>query len=177
MLPADSISMALWFLLPPLARLQVVIFLYLLDNDTSFVILASTFVGILIEFWKVRLRFCVQTTFALCHASHEVRFSFYTAAQTGQCLRSARSSPVVAGSPKQTLVPNGCALSAEQITKAMDVTLDRSGPLPRLRFKNRESYQKSRTQEYDAQAMRYLSYVLYPLVSAQQLHAWAGTPP
>lgn len=33
---------------------QVVIFLYLLDNDTSFVILASTFVGILIEFWKVR---------------------------------------------------------------------------------------------------------------------------
>ena len=58
----------------------------------------------------------------------------------------------------------------------MDVTLDRSGPLPRLRFKNRESYQKSRTQEYDAQAMRYLSYVLYPLVSAQQLHACSGTP-
>jgi Cleft lip and palate transmembrane protein 1 (CLPTM1) len=47
----------------------------------------------------------------------------------------------------------------------MDVTIDRSGPLPRLRFKNRDSYQKSRTQEYDAQAMRYLSYVLYPLVS------------
>jgi Cleft lip and palate transmembrane protein 1 (CLPTM1) len=36
---------------------QVVIFLYLLDNDTSFVILASTFVGILIEFWKVHLLF------------------------------------------------------------------------------------------------------------------------
>ena len=33
---------------------QVVIFLYLLDNETSFVILASTFVGILIEFWKAR---------------------------------------------------------------------------------------------------------------------------
>lgn len=30
------------------------IFLYLLDNETSFVILASTFVGIIIEFWKAR---------------------------------------------------------------------------------------------------------------------------
>ena len=56
---ADNISIASWILLPPLARSQVVIFLYLLDNDTSFVILASTFVGILIEFWKVRLCFCV----------------------------------------------------------------------------------------------------------------------
>lgn len=52
-----------------------------------------------------------------------------------------------------------------QITKAMDVTIDRSGSFPMLSFKNRESYQKSRTEEYDAQAMRYLSYVLYPLVS------------
>lgn len=51
-----------------------------------------------------------------------------------------------------------------QITKAMDVTIDRSGPVPKLKFANRESYQKSRTEEYDAQAMRYLSYVLYPLV-------------
>ena len=48
-----------------MVRPQVVIFLYLLDNDTSFVILASTFVGILIEFWKVRLRFCVRTNCGL----------------------------------------------------------------------------------------------------------------
>ena len=33
--------------------MQAVIFLYLLDNDTSFVILASSGIGLLIEFWKV----------------------------------------------------------------------------------------------------------------------------
>lgn len=34
---------------------QLIIFLYLLDSETSFVVLASSFVGTLIEFWKVRL--------------------------------------------------------------------------------------------------------------------------
>ena len=33
--------------------MQAVIFLYLLDNNTSFVVLASSFVGLLIELWKV----------------------------------------------------------------------------------------------------------------------------
>lgn len=32
---------------------QAIIFLYLLDNDTSFVVLASTAVGVAIEFWKL----------------------------------------------------------------------------------------------------------------------------
>lgn len=36
-----------------ISPVQVVIFLYLLDNDTSFVILASSGIGLLIEFWKV----------------------------------------------------------------------------------------------------------------------------
>ena len=53
-------------------------FLYLLDNDTSFVILASSGIGLLIEFWK--------------------------------------------------------------ITRAMDVSIDRSGSIPRLRFKDKASY-------------------------------------
>ena len=57
---------------------QAVIFLYLLDNETSMVILASSGIGLLIEFWK--------------------------------------------------------------ITRAMDVSLDRSGSFPRLRFKDRSSY-------------------------------------
>eukprot|EP00210_Caulerpa_lentillifera_P000896 g867.t1 len=35
------------------AACQVIVFLYLLDNDTSFVVLLSTGVGVLIEFWKV----------------------------------------------------------------------------------------------------------------------------
>lgn len=32
---------------------QVIIFLYLVDNDTSFVVLVSSFIGLLIEAWKI----------------------------------------------------------------------------------------------------------------------------
>ncbi len=38
----------------PLAATQLVILLYLLDNNTSFIILASSAVGLAIEFWKVQ---------------------------------------------------------------------------------------------------------------------------
>lgn len=90
---------------------QLIIFLYLLDNETSFVVLMSSGVGTAIEFWKV--------------------------------------------------------------TKAMNVTLDRRGRLPRIRFRDRASYSQSQTDRYDAEAMRYLSYVLYPLVVGYAIYALA----
>lgn len=42
--------------------------------------------------------------------------------------------------------------------------VDRSRGFPLLRFRDRESYAGNRTKEYDDLAMRYLSYLLYPLV-------------
>ena len=51
-----------------------------------------------------------------------------------------------------------------QVTKAMNVSIDRSGAFPRLKFEDRESYTESMTAKYDAEAMRYLAWVLYPLV-------------
>ena len=56
----------------------MVIFLYLLDNETSMVVLGSAGIGTLIEFWK--------------------------------------------------------------ITRAVDVTIDRSGTIPMLRFKDKAGY-------------------------------------
>ncbi|GFP93378.1 cleft lip and palate transmembrane protein 1 homolog [Phtheirospermum japonicum] len=77
---------------------QLVVFLYLLDNETSWMILASSGIGCCIEFWK--------------------------------------------------------------IGKAMHIEVDRSGKIPRLRFRDRESYASNKTKEYDDLAMKYLSYVL-----------------
>jgi hypothetical protein len=57
---------------------QLIILLYLMDNDTSFVVLFSSFLGLLIEFWKV--------------------------------------------------------------TQAMNVTIDRSGPYPKIKFADKDSY-------------------------------------
>nr|CAB3487125.1 unnamed protein product [Digitaria exilis] len=81
---------------------QLIVFLYLLDNDTSWMILASSGIGVCIEFWK--------------------------------------------------------------IGKAMHIEIDRSGKIPMLRFKDRESYSQNKTKEYDALAMKYLTYVLFLLV-------------
>jgi hypothetical protein len=89
---------------------QLVIFLYLLDNETSFVVLMSTGVGTAIEFWKV--------------------------------------------------------------TKAMDVSITRTaGGIPYVTFKDRATYVSSQTDKYDAEAMRYLSYVLYPLVGGYAVYS------
>eukprot|EP00882_Tetradesmus_deserticola_P005055 GHRQ01005326.1.p1 GENE.GHRQ01005326.1~~GHRQ01005326.1.p1 ORF type:complete len:625 (+),score=278.98 GHRQ01005326.1:193-2067(+) len=86
---------------------QAVIFLYLLDNETSMVVLFSAGIGTLIEFWKV--------------------------------------------------------------TKAMDVSVRDSFPF--LIIKDRASYNASHTKQHDAVAMRYLSYVLYPLVLGYSIYA------
>lgn len=43
------------------------IFLYLLDNNTSFVVLLSSFLGLIIELWKVRLAPCAPPVASLAH--------------------------------------------------------------------------------------------------------------
>eukprot|EP00884_Botryococcus_braunii_P022883 jgi/Botrbrau1/9279/Bobra.0111s0007.1 len=88
---------------------QLIILLYLLDNDTSMVVLFSSFLGLAIEFWKV--------------------------------------------------------------TQAMNVTIDRSGPYPRIKFADKDSYKNSNTDQYDKEAMRYLSLALLPCVGGYAIYA------
>ncbi|GBG87073.1 hypothetical protein CBR_g44530 [Chara braunii] len=88
---------------------QVIVFFYLLDNETSWMIIASAGVGCAIEFWK--------------------------------------------------------------IGKAMNVSVDTSGKFPKLRFADHNTYVKSKTKQYDDEAMKYLSYALYPLVVCYAVYA------
>jgi len=86
---------------------QVIIFLYLVDNDTSWMILISCGIGLLVEIWKIR--------------------------------------------------------------KAVIIKIDRTKWIP-ISFEDRESY-ASKTREYDIQAMRYLSWALYPLVVGYAIYS------
>ncbi|XP_078434033.1 transmembrane CLPTM1 family protein [Wolffia australiana] len=88
---------------------QFIVFLYLLDNDTSWMILASSGVGCCIEFWK--------------------------------------------------------------IGKAMHIEVDRTGRIPMLRFRDRETYTRNKTKEYDDLAMKYLSYVLFFLAACSSVYS------
>ena len=43
---------------------QAVIFLYLLDNDTSYMILVSQVIGLLIEIWKINKTVIIKVCFS-----------------------------------------------------------------------------------------------------------------
>lgn len=49
--------------------------------------------------------------------------------------------------------------------------IDRSGRIPMLRFRNRDSYTQNKTKEYDDMAMKYLSYVLFLLVACSSIYS------
>jgi hypothetical protein len=63
----------------------------------------------------------------------------------------------------------GTLIEFWKVTKAMDVSVKDSFPF--LVIKDRASYNASHTKEHDATAMRYLSYVLYPLVFGYSIYA------
>jgi len=44
---------------------QLIIFLYLLDNDTSWMILASSGIGCVIEFWKIGKAMRIEVFFVI----------------------------------------------------------------------------------------------------------------
>jgi hypothetical protein len=88
--------------------MQLVIFLYLMDNETSYLILASSFVGLLIEFWKLK--------------------------------------------------------------KAVNIKIDWN-KFPFISFTDKGSYVKSKTRQYDQEAMQYVSYVMYPLMVGYTIYS------
>ena len=89
---------------------QFIILLYLFDNDTSWMILLSSVVGLGIELWK--------------------------------------------------------------ISRAADVTITWSGNIPiSIKIQEKDSYTKTLTQQYDKEAMTYMSYIFYPLALGYAIYS------
>jgi len=101
------------------AGCQLIIFLYLLDNDTSFMILMSSGVGCAIEIWKVRKAVTIRVERVEGRVLPRVRILSKT----------------------------------ESEDKAEE-------------DKTEEEKEIEQHAKYDGEAMRYLSYALYPLVAA-----------
>eukprot|EP00163_Fabomonas_tropica_P004465 TRINITY_DN1393_c0_g1_i2.p1 TRINITY_DN1393_c0_g1~~TRINITY_DN1393_c0_g1_i2.p1 ORF type:complete len:366 (+),score=107.18 TRINITY_DN1393_c0_g1_i2:1123-2220(+) len=87
--------------------MQFIVFLYLLDNETSMMIVVSSGIGLAIECWKIK--------------------------------------------------------------KACNIT--RKDTFPYISFEDKDSYSNTKTKEYDQLAMKYLSYVLYPLLIAYAIYS------
>lgn len=71
--------------------------------------------------------------------------------------------------PLRPLSGVGTAIEFWKVTKAMDVSV--SNTFPFLHIKDRVTYSNNPTKQYDATAMRYLSYALYPLIIGYSIYA------
>jgi hypothetical protein len=49
---------------------QLIVFLYLLDNDTSWMILASSGIGCCIEFWKIGKAMHIEVSFIISYEDY-----------------------------------------------------------------------------------------------------------
>ncbi|KAL1241024.1 putative lipid scramblase CLPTM1 [Trichinella spiralis] len=62
-----------------------------------------------------------------------------------------------------------------KVPKCLDVGLDTTsrlfGVVPKLRFKEKNSYVESSTKEYDMMAFRYLSWLLFPLLGCYTIYS------
>lgn len=143
---------------------QTVIFLYLMDNDTSWMILFSSGIGecdlspcsihsssgLLIEYWKLTKAFNV------------------TFHRRGESLQITSPEPshdqasTVQPSPDST----GVVMKLKIVDKIFGI------PLPvQMRWKLSDSYTTSKTREYDAIATVHLLYVVVPIVFGYSIYS------
>jgi hypothetical protein len=126
---------------------QLVIILYLADNDTVWLVIATSSLGLLIDVWKITRAITV------------------TVRNTVPAVAVAVSVAVVA-------CATTCGCSCCPVTNYCCYCLQWSwnGRLPRPHIHVPESYTKSGTDEFDDKASRYLLVVVVPLVAGCVLH-------
>lgn len=127
---------------------QTVIFLYLMDNDTSWMILFSSGIGLCIEYWKLTKAFNISFT------------------KRGQ-QHMPPSSPVV---PVSDAEDDGDGSAPPMKITTLDSIL--GVPLPMIvSWKLSDTYTTSKTREYDAIATTHLLYAVVPLVFGYSIYS------
>lgn len=118
--------------------------MYLFDNETSYVVLLSSLLGTGIEVWKVTKAFEVsfnRERFPYISLKDRCGIEAYVRTSTHSKIRPSLIG-IEISHPS-----HGCCQSC------------------------RASYSNKQTKQYDADAMRYLSYALYPLVIGYSIYA------
>lgn len=145
----------------------LVVFLYLLDNDTSWMILMSSGVGTVIEAWK--LAKCVRLERA---GLRELRLE--RRRQLEQ--RKQRREEAEAAEGNDANEREAEEEQEKQAAGQEDPLLDQDPGEPGWelggwRVSSRPGYTDPETNEYDREAIRYLSWAMYPLLAAYAVYS------
>ena len=139
---------------------QTVIFLYLMDNDTSWMILFSSGIGLCIEYWKLAKAFNV---------------SFGRKEQTsGDSNGHNGAGTITDADSKQVQQQVSDSSSAVVATESPSTTTSKifGVKLPfTISWKLSDSYTSSKTREYDAIATSHLLYIVVPLVFGYSIYS------
>lgn len=133
---------------------QTVIFLYLMDNDTSWMILMSSGVGLLIEYWKLGKAFNVSFSRQKSESPGLLESSEPSQNEDDKDDVSGQNSTEVSDQ-QLTTMSNSTVAAGQSEAKMFGVS---------MKYKLSEGYANSKTKEYDAIATTHLLYVVFPLV-------------
>ena len=140
---------------------QTVIFLYLMDNDTSWMILISSGVGLLIEYWKLGKAFNVSFVREKQKSDQVEEKSCIGSDASGINEVNDANSNSTELSEVRTNVDNNQSSGLTEMT-ILGVTFN---------YKLSEGYAKSKTKEYDAIATTHLLYLVIPLVCGYSIYS------
>lgn len=153
---------------------QTIIFLYLMDNDTSYMILMSSGMGLAIEYWKLNKAF----NFGLVWGGKELKVEKQL--ETGDATNSGDSnedsSADIANAPSVELSTTSVSELASSQELAVDipcpvVTIKLPYPLPSITYCISASYAETETSKHDTQATTHLLYLCYPLAAGYALYS------
>ncbi|KAM5209896.1 putative lipid scramblase CLPTM1 isoform 1-T1 [Hipposideros larvatus] len=153
-----------------------VVLLYILDNETNFVVQVSVFIGVLIDLWKITKVMDVRVRQG-CQADMGAARGW-----DGGCLVSQTLELAPGGFPMPAALPGPRGFSHQGIFQVTPdhclppcLQLDRehkvAGLFPRPTFKDKSTYVESSTKVYDDMAFRYLSWILFPLLGCYAVYS------
>ena len=154
---------------------QTVIFLYLMDNDTSWMILISSGVGVVIEFWKLGKAFNVTLSRQKPTESVPLLASETPSVSRLQDTKTEASTAESSDSQQskyETLTENILVTSSQELTIAPASQVKQASFLGvSVSYQLSEAYTNSKTKEYDAIATTHLLYVVLPLVFGYSVYS------
>jgi hypothetical protein len=145
---------------------QTVIFLYLMDNDTSWMILMSSGIGLLIEYWKLGKAFNVTIS-----RQKQEPAPLLLSAEKASTSATKKNNVATHVDQQDTGTENNSQALTTAETQISESANTTSLLGVSVSYKLSDGYANSKTKEYDAIATTHLLYLVLPLVLGYSVYS------